>query len=149
MKKLNYRLLLLSIIVSPTIYSQNFAPIGATWHYQINEAFSPATSYSKWEVISDSLILGETTRKVEHTFGSNGMVQEEFMLAYEDNGVIYKYHEISNSFTTLYDFNAIAGDSWTMKNDTCSVLVTVDSTSSITVNGTLLKVLYTNGLVRC
>jgi hypothetical protein len=40
----------------------------------------------------------------------------------------------------LYDFNKNAGESWTIVYDSCEVTVTVDSTSTININGNTLKV---------
>lgn len=141
MRKAFNFILVLTALFTSEVYSQNFAPIGATWHYEISEN-SPASNYSKWEVVSDSIILGQSTRRIEHTVGSNGMVHEEFMLVYENSSIVYKYHSISNSFTILYDFNAVAGDTWITKFDTCEVLISVDSTSMTLINGFNLKVLH-------
>jgi hypothetical protein len=141
MRKVFNSILVLTALFTSEVYSQNFAPIGATWHYEISEN-SPASNYSKWEVVSDSIILGQSTRRIEHTVGSNGMVHEEFMLVYENSSIVYKYHSISNSFTILYDFNAVAGDTWITKFDTCEVLISVDSTSMTLINGFNLKVLH-------
>ena len=148
MKNYTHIPLLIVLLISLNSHSQNFAPIGATWYYGLVSQSTPDINYSKWEAINDSLILGKSTSKIQRTDGYAGTI-DTVMYVYEDSGVVYKYLAITNSFDTLYNFNANANDFWSLDVDTnCSLTVTVDSTSMITINSFNLKVLYvttTNG----
>ena len=142
MKKLFPILFIALFLNSLNIFSQNFAPIGAEWYYELESPFDFSKNFSKWESVSDTIILGKTANKIIRTDGYVG-TSDTVMYVYEDSGLVYKYLPITNSFTILYNFNANANDSWLMDVDTnCSLTVNVDSTSTTLINGFNLKVLY-------
>ena len=135
--------ILLILSCSTILIGQNFAPIGATWHYQIQHSSIGNIEYGKWEAIKDTVILGKNTREVKRTFGIEASFTDSVYYVYEDSGIVYKYLEATNSFTTLYNFNKNMGESWSTQVDTnCIMLIMVDSTSSIIINADTLKVLH-------
>lgn len=142
MKALIHILFLLILFTPFRVHSQNFAPLGAEWHYEVKDVWGNL-NYSKWTVVSDTIILGQNTSKIIHSNANVSGILDTIIYVYENNGIVYKYLKIDNLFDTLYNFNATVGDSWSMNVDTnCSLLVTVDSTSTININSNNLKVLY-------
>jgi hypothetical protein len=149
-------LLLISIFLlqAGNSISQEFAPVGAVWHYT-KHIFPPKgvvyeKNFMTVECTGDTLINGKLCSvllKSDHTTCSD---MEELSFIYEENKRVYWYVPLLDEFTLLYDFNLEAGDSWevisTIENtDTCLRLITVDSVSFISVNDETLKVMHVKG----
>ncbi|MDG1334134.1 MAG: T9SS type A sorting domain-containing protein [Crocinitomicaceae bacterium] len=130
--------------------AQSFAPQEATWHY--SEAFfypSPYLTYfMKFEVVGDSIINGINCSKIhkERKMFCNGRNWNEFV--YTANDTVFFYDSIQDDFHILYDFNALAGDSWEIPLPSFdgfgydTVFVDVDSTDFVSINSTSLKRLF-------
>lgn len=139
--------------ISSQLFAQSdlgFAPIGAKWYYTIPAFFflDPVT-YVKYEVTDDTIINGKLASVVHRTHGFDvSNLTNPFFLHYDSNRVFW-YNNYSGTFNLLYDFNAEAGESWTVRLpcDTIqspgqisdSIHLSVLSTDSIIVNGTSLK----------
>ncbi len=135
------------IISTLTLMSQDFAPIGSEWHYDEHFAVSSQVDYIKFTSEKDTLIYGEVCRKItkRHRLGCNDRPDIEFL--FTRNDTVFFLDTLFNQFQILYDFSAESGDSWIIKvndaeieNDT--VFITVDSTSTKTINGFDLKALH-------
>jgi hypothetical protein len=135
---------LLSILILFTLtfsaYCQSWAPIGAQWTYQVENAVNSNIGFRTWTSVSDTLITGHNCKIILRNDNPVNSDLSDSLITYEENGVVYWW--LNNQFTTLYDFNKLVGESWTMLRDTCGVLITVDSTSYETINGIELKTLY-------
>ncbi|MCY7409521.1 MAG: hypothetical protein LH473_04555 [Chitinophagales bacterium] len=147
--------ILIFILQCPLLSSsQNFAPIGATWWYSY-ETFG-ASGFIRIESIKDTLVENHNCRLlkkdrliynfVNYLFDSTFLGNE---LVYEENKVIYIQRY--DSFYTLYDFNAVNNDSWTVVGNPnlttlCDSFSNIEvETSSITdINGFELKTLSFN-----
>ncbi len=58
--------LFVGLMTINTTKSQEFAPIGATWHYSVSKGYGALTTYRKWTVVSDSnLIEGRYYKNIE------------------------------------------------------------------------------------
>ena len=100
----------------------SFAPQGAEWYFNLSSFMGSPISYYHMEVLGDTIIQGHTCSVITQQFlGGNG--QEQYV--YEDNGKVYWYNQTLGRFTTLYDFDAEVGESWTCEIDSCTYEVTV------------------------
>ena len=99
-----------------------FAPQGAEWYFNLSSFMGSPFSYSHMEVLGDTIIQGHDCSVITQQFlGGNG--QEQYV--YEDNGKVHWYNQTLGRFTTLYDFDAEVGESWTCEIDSCAYEVTV------------------------
>lgn len=143
--------LLLFIIVSAMITAQDFAPVGATWHY--SESYfggfpSPVEGSNKFESVKDTLIYGKLCRKIEKEDRVSCSDRPDTEYLYTSHDSVFCYDPMVSDFQLLYNFSAKKGDSWDIlmnnypdvKKDTAKIIV--DSTDVITVNGFDLKRMY-------
>lgn len=129
--------------------AQNWAPIGATWHYTWNSAFSTNTGSTKFEAISDTVISGKTCSKIIQQISfDNRRPNVEF--TYIESDTVFFYDTSFAEFQILYDFNAEEGDFWYIRfkddypffGDIDTVKIVVDSTDAVIINSVTLKKLY-------
>jgi len=150
-----FTLIVILCIYSLAVHAQEWAPIGAKWHYTERFSFwNPIEiDYIKIESVKDTVVEGINCKKLtkRHNLGCTDRPDVEFM--YSQNGKVYFYDSCFNTFQILYDFSANLGDSWVIKiknyadtNDTDSLVVTVDSLDFITINGFELKRLFLTNL---
>lgn len=154
--------LLFTLLISITSIAQNFAPIGAKWHFQ-NECPTPAhidnCGFYTIEVNRDTTINGNLCTILEKDTGI--IVPEAQLIIWEDNNKVYFFE--NNQFKLLFDFNLNAGDTLTYRiphnynghyNLVCGSYsdsskfahAIIDSTKNITINSQNLKTLYTSTL---
>lgn len=151
-----HSLIILFLIGSVKINAQYWAKDSSKWYIGIVESFfSAAQGYTKAEVTGDTLLQGHSCKVIHKTrYYSNGLVNnaaDDYM--YGDNGKVYHY--MNNTFYTLYNFNAMPGDTWTVAVPFASpfcmsslnlcdslVRIIVDSVSTITIQSQMLKTLY-------
>lgn len=112
MKKI---LSVLVVIISLNVYSQDFAPLGATWHYDYNNFAT--VGYVEINSISDTIVNGVECRKLEKTMEIYNYISEDYFtynLGFEiissDADNVYMYQ--NGVFYTLYDFSAEVNDTW-------------------------------------
>ena len=138
MKKL---ILVISLLISSVLlFSQNFAPIGATWHYQSTEMGD--TSFVKIESVGDTTILGHLCQTINlpETGWLSGTV-----FVYSTVDSVFLYNHFLTSFQLLYAFNAQVSDSWSFtrkssgQSEIDTVRITVNSIFSQTINGNTLR----------
>ena len=131
------------------LWAQDFAPIGAEWHYTEGFFMSGDKNFLKITSEKDTLYQGKACRKLLKTriIWCNMRTETEFV--YSENNAVFFWQSDLTGFQKLIDFNAEAGDSWAIQmndmviaTDIDSVLIEVDSTSYIDINNQLLKVLY-------
>lgn len=134
------------------VSAQEFAPIGATWHYEYNH-FSVG-GYVKLEVTSDTLINDKSYRKIEKWFDVISY-DPDTQLTYLDksffvrsaNDSIFAY--LNGEEILLYRFNVQAGDTWETKGDPdqsdcdSTALITVSAVGVEVINGKNLKYIET------
>ena len=140
MKKLFF-IILIAISIQAT--SQQFAPIGAKWHYDQETVNPDLTTYQTIESISDTIINGIYCRKLMKISRMAG-TEISWLYMYSLNDSVLFYAE--NGFHLLYDFGAITGDTITLGYYTTyngsPLKMIVDSTSTITINGETRKLQY-------
>lgn len=101
--------LLLNILIGLCSSAQEWAPIGATWHYRslIFEP-PPQEGYHRFEVTADTVINGQMTRKVTSSTYSSTIYTHDL------DGLAVIFVPGLDLFDTLFDINAIPGDRWGM-----------------------------------
>ncbi len=143
------QILLLIIIggISLQSFAQDFAPVGAEWHWDERFAFSGNIDFIKFHSEKDTLINDVLCKKIikRHKIFCNDRPDVEYL--FTRNDTVFFLDTIFNSFQILYDFNAQTNDSWIIllkdeTNDIDSLTITVDSTDIQQFNDSILKVLY-------
>lgn len=106
--------------ISQPLQAQNdgveWAPLGATWHYEVRYPFSPVVNCLAMEVIKDTIIDGITARFIEgklyqfekDTIPATDVYDQGNIILHQKGDSIYYYRE--NKFELLYDFSLEVGD---------------------------------------
>ncbi len=130
-----------------TFYGQDFAPIGAEWHYNEQFAFSGDINYIKFTSEKDTLIFGENCKKItkRHKIECNNRPEIEYL--FSRNDTVFFLDTTFNEFQILYDFSANPTNSWIIKiknkeQEIDTITITVDSVTTTQINGENLKTLY-------
>lgn len=125
---------------------------GAKWYYE-QEQFDPRPSfpYNMFTSLGETTIHGDRVSIIEEkAVGINDQewIYDTTYMKYDNNRVFY-YHEPSERFMLMYDFNAESGDTvevfcrqtYTTHCDSF-ILIKIDSVSSTVIGGDTLKVQY-------
>ncbi len=110
-----------------------FAPQSAEWYFDVFNPWNQHPQYVRFYVDGDTIIQGHQCSIITQHFVDTGHEGGEFV--YEEDNKVYWFNPTTDNFTTLYDFDAEAGESWYYEVGDCSHLVTVDSVGSVTWNG--------------
>lgn len=142
-------ILALGLFLSLLAYSQTWAPVGAVWHYS-ESPFWPwpiAEDYIMLESVKDTVFNGIDCRKItkRHPITCGGRPYVEYMYSVENK--VYFWDLVLNKFQMLYDFDKVEGESWIIEvydldDDIDTLIITVDSTNIININGVDKKRLY-------
>ncbi|MEI7662001.1 MAG: T9SS type A sorting domain-containing protein [Bacteroidota bacterium] len=137
-------------IIALSVRSQEWAPVGASWHYT-EEFFMPVNidqDYIKFESVGDTLYHGKLCRKItkRHNIACTDRPGVEYM--YSENEKVWFWDPNFSTFQVLYDFSAVQGGSWVIlvddyvHADVDSLIVRVDSANMVVINGVQLKRLF-------
>ena len=146
MKTKHFAIILLLLIPLNWAICQDFAPVGAEWHYTERYAFFwNKETYVYIRSIGDTVIKGKNCRILENNGGLACTFHNEKDYVYSEDSITYFYVPEIDSFQILYDLRAQKDSSWIVVYyvnigpwmDTLSV--TVDSVTSVTINGKVLK----------
>lgn len=124
-------------------YVETFPLIGTEWYYEITNENGSVT-YQYLECAADTTI-GTTRPKV--IVKSNTLYDKDLHTkitheyVYSEDGIVYWWDKQSQSYTTLYDFNANVGDQWTINVGTHSITMHVDEVNNVEYNGATYRVL--------
>ena len=110
-----------------------FAPQGAEWYFDVFNPWGTHPEYERFYVDGDTVIQGHQCSIIDQHFLDTGHEGGEFV--YEEDNKVYWFNPTTNAFTTLYDFDAEAGESWDYEVGDCTHQVIVDSVGSVTWNG--------------
>jgi hypothetical protein len=141
------------LFITVTNYGQDFAPIGAKWHYSFPEFSSPNQGYIMIESVKDTIVLGKNAKKLNITHFPPGSsptsLQSEII--FSDSNKVYLF--VYNQFRLLYDFNANQGDTifviepyYSGNNLDTLIPILVDSTKNEIIGGVSKKVQYITSL---
>ncbi len=112
-----------------------FASPSAEWYFNVYNPWSQHPQYTRFYVEGDTVIQGHSCSIIRQNFVETGSGHEYGEFVYEEDNKVYWFNPTTNNFTTLYDFEAEAGDTWYCEVGDCSCLVTVDSIGSVTWDG--------------
>ncbi|MBR5631990.1 MAG: leucine-rich repeat domain-containing protein [Bacteroidales bacterium] len=119
-------------------------PRQSEWYYEIEWENGDIT-YQHLEYAADTTIGTERPKIIVRTNtiydrDEHTEVTHEYIL--ERDGKVYWWNKELEEFTTLYDYNAEAGDEWEIKVGTESILVHVDSVGVFEYEGDIRKMLH-------
>ncbi|OFY85770.1 MAG: hypothetical protein A3K10_01115 [Bacteroidetes bacterium RIFCSPLOWO2_12_FULL_31_6] len=142
------------------LFAQNFAPLNAKWHYQKfcnNPLWISNCGYFTAEIVRDTIVNGKSAKVMENA-DLGVLIPAAQLIIREDSDRVYFFE--NNQFKLLYDFNLNTGDTlfysvpsnWMYYDFTCGdypdtsklTQAIIDSTGQLSINGELLKVLYTS-----
>jgi len=142
MKKTIFLLILITVTMQN--YAQEFAPVGAIWHYTQRTINPDLTSFKTIESISDTSINGIQCRKmieVERYLDTTNVI---YHYMYSENDSVFFFAE--NDFHLLYDFGANTGDTiildYFSTYDGTPLKMIIDSTGTIMVNNQEREIQY-------
>ncbi|MCD4679753.1 MAG: hypothetical protein K8S00_05130 [Bacteroidales bacterium] len=124
MKKLTSTIIILLLL--NISFAQTWAPVGAKWYYSHNGgSFQELTVI---ESIGDTTINTKlckilNTYQIYEVMDSTGLYHWDTLFcplqySYQESGIVYMFELSNNSFDIIYDFNAISGDTITVKETT-------------------------------
>lgn len=125
--------------------TKGFAPQGAEWYFDVSDPWSSYPSYDKFAVEGDTIIQGHQCSVIPTQIVDTGHGDEEFV--YEENNKVYWFNPTTNTFSTLYDFDAEVGDTWFCDIDSCSYLVTVERIDSVMWDGQTFRTQYVTSYI--
>lgn len=137
------------LFITVTNYGQDFAPVGATWHYSFPEFSSPNQGYILIESVKDTTVLGKNAKKlnVTHFPPASSPTSLQSEIIFSDSNKVYLF--VYNQFRLLYDFNANQGDTifviepyYSGNNLDTLIPILVDSTKNEIIGGVSKKVQY-------
>lgn len=150
------RALLLALLLVPFCVSgQHWFPDEAVWHHGYANPFGQL-GYVRMEVAGDTVVSGQTCRKLERTRHSYDFIAEQYgsqplspIMAYEAGGMVWVYVPSTAEFDTLYHFNAVPGDQWQLPATPTPVFATgghmaVTGTGTMTLGATTLRWMAVN-----
>jgi hypothetical protein len=131
----------LSFILSCfTLLGQSWGDLGANWKYSYMSGFG-TEGYVEISYVGDTLINTQLSQKLSknlyaYDFVSNQPVNIFLGLecTYENNGVVFVRY--NNDWDTLYNFNAIVGESWRMAKQPFTNACDLNSTLTVVAIGT-------------
>lgn len=129
--------------------AQNFAPIGAEWHYG-TESYSIGTGFSSVDYIKirsekDTIIHSILCRKIVKSGVTHLNNRPKVEYLYSSNDTVFFYDENFSEFQILYVFNLSVNDNWKIKIknyglEIDTMIITVDSIYTTQINGNNLQV---------
>ncbi|MDP2424626.1 MAG: T9SS type A sorting domain-containing protein [Bacteroidales bacterium] len=143
MKKVVF--LIVPLILSLCLNAQDFAPVGALWHYNERSPNSPHHGYMTIRSVEEVMFQGKLCRKLVKVGEYVCMPRPSVEYVYSENGVVYFWDGHFNEFQVLYNFNTPVGGTWTFKvycimyHTTDIHTAVVTSKSTVTINNQLLN----------
>ena len=135
--------ILYDVYPKPIYLEPSYPVVGTEWYYEIIN-FNGSITYQYLECAADT-IIGNTRPKV--IIRSNTLYDKDLYTkvtheyVYSEDGIVYWWDKQSQSYTTLYDFNANVGDQWTIHVGTQSIMIHVDDVENVEYNGATYRVL--------
>jgi len=149
----NKYLTTLLIFATFNLIAQEWAPIGATWHYS-NYDWDGNINYEKWTVTKDTIFEGVNCRKIVKENIIYCYERPEIEYTFERNDSIFFWDTLFNEFQLFYNFSPTIGDSITYiynakfstPTGKDTVIMYFDSISNTTINTISLKKIHVSYL---
>lgn len=138
---------LFSLCLFHFLQAQEWAPVGATWHYTIGCLGDPSILSAKYEAIADTVINGKNCRIIKgfHSPANSLKPSDLGYVTFEEGGKVYFYSDELEAFQMYVDYSAETGDTWEVIGYAGfpeTLLVKVNSTDEIVLNNVPLKRLH-------
>ena len=137
-------LLLIALIVFNVniVLGQEFAPIGAKWHYTERFPNPEEIGYVTITSEKDTIIKNKACRLLDCDYVCWELSGNQYI--YSQNDSVYFYDQKIDTFQLLYAFDAQKGDSWEIRLqdynlDIYTLKVNIDSTYETTINDINLR----------
>ena len=146
------QLLLIYLLCNLLSFAQNFAPLGAIWHYGASYMM-PGEGFVRFESTHDTLVSGKNCRLLTQSSSLYCINRSLEVPVYDENNIVYFWDNNRNVFEVLFDFNKQVGESWQIiatsffSSNLDTITVLVQGKSFVTINGVdliALDVLYQN-----
>lgn len=148
------RILLPLIFLLPllSVAQNDWAPVGAKWNFLYLAFGGPEIVNGSLQSVSDTVVLGKECRKLIGDVGCSPM-NYNGTYVYSEGQKYYYYNADVDTFFLLYNFELNPTQSWTIfftdwNSQIDSIVATVADTSSILINGEMLKLqtIYESGI---
>lgn len=149
MSKMTAPLLSLVVLMGPFTMAQDFAPLGATWHYNMKSGSAPHwyVSFVEIEATKDTLFQGVNCRVLEKSTlpQCHGRTKKEYL--YQSNDTVFFWDFDLQEFEPIIVYNATPNDQWEFQfvdysGNRRTMRVSVDSISMDTYNGQSLRSMH-------
>lgn len=139
------------LLFSVSAFCQNWAPIGAEWHYNFSFDAPSFSEYVHYKVTKDTIFEGKSCRKVEGTwyrYRKAEILNEGPYFTYQSGDTVYYYHKDFKKYVPAYIFNVSAGDTLTFYTPFASshrdttFHVVVDSVKPVIIDSKTFRKIY-------
>lgn len=137
-------LLLILFACTLQINAQDFAPLGAIWHYTQGTVNPNFITYKTLESVSDTTIRGNECKKIIEVERYFDTTKVSYHYLYSANDKVFFYAD--DTFHLLYDFGAVEGDTVILDYfptyDGTPLKMIIDSTGTIMINDQERKIQF-------
>jgi hypothetical protein len=145
-----------TILSSSSNNAYAWAPVGATWYYTERHAFSGDQTFLKITSVKDTVVFDKNCRLIQKQGNPMCSGRPNIELMYQKDSVVYFWDDEFNRFQILYDLTKRIREFWIIEVydnrydweldsfiiNADTIRITVNSISSIEINGKLLKQLH-------
>ncbi|MFZ4543665.1 MAG: T9SS type A sorting domain-containing protein [Saprospiraceae bacterium] len=137
--------ILLFVLQSGLIFSQNWAPLGAKWTYRKDGGIGGGSSYYYYTAEKDTIIKNQNCIKIAKKGDVYCYQRPKAEFTFSRNDSVYFYNPKLDTFQLLYDFKAKPGSSWGMDfydefiKTEVFVEISIKSVGTRLINNQLLK----------
>ncbi|HRN38760.1 MAG TPA: hypothetical protein PLL18_17755, partial [Flavobacteriales bacterium] len=132
------------------VQAQQWCPPGAEWRYTAAFCMGGCNGYVRLASAEDTMIQGQPCTRIERTRTYTAYFDPTILTdtlsnlyTYSASGIVWMLDPELNAFDTLYDFNALPGDSWQLihlpEYSAGSDFLTVLDTGHISIDGQALR----------
>ena len=145
----------LIVVSSLHLAAQSWAPVGASWTYELGSWVSPDSFLLVIEAVDDTTIAGRTCTRLDVVEGGFGCyVLNQFH--HESNDSLYYWDEEMAAFRLFFRWDALPGDAWSLPLEvaglgpqaTDTLDWTVTDTSTVVNGGLALRQLEVDVIPR-
>lgn len=86
--------------------AQEFAPVGAEWHYTMQFFMSEEERFVHIESIKDTVVSEKLCRMLEVEYGFSCYFYNEKEFVYQEDSIVYFYSPVVDDFQIMYDLKA-------------------------------------------
>ncbi|MFT3884092.1 MAG: T9SS type A sorting domain-containing protein [Flavobacteriales bacterium] len=137
-------------VAALTLTAQSWCPPGAVWYYDASFCMGGCHGYVCMKEAGDTILQDQSCSRIERTRAYTALGDPEVRLdtltelyTYSDAGIVWMFDPELNAFDTLYNLNAIPGDTWQLIHlpgpITSDAYLTVLDTGTIHINALPLR----------